>query len=301
MPLISFAASRSLYEVFVGINKFCSSWFESINKFKRTDNLNLDKPNRFLCESLGSPCVPSCHLFSPIRQCGHSQLEIRQHSIADSALLYLSQRRDEKEYWELFYECFHPKPKDENEVGRTTLEFPDDLPNIPNAMIEQTAKASLKLQKDDPKYWTPQRLQWALGSDPVKKRIGRSDWYWSWYNKVLVPAGLEPSLKMLKAKHELDEVLSKKFDRNEVGNEEVLEVTTDDKIYPTVKRLLGVINENLTGLNLKVVKPEVSKSDNDEGNEQIASEVPTPVIVHHPAKPLDKPHPTDSNHTSPEG
>lgn len=301
MPLISFEASQLLYEVFVGINKFCQPWFDTIQKYKLADNLHMSKPNRFLCKSLGSPCVPSCSRFDPLTQCDHSKLEIRQHSLADTMVVYFSQRRAEREHWELFYECFHPKKDGEGDGKRTSLDFPDDLPDISDEIIKQTAKASLKLDKDDYRYWTSQRLQWAIGKDAVERRIGRSDWYWNWYSKVLVPAGVKPDLKILKAKHDLDEVLSEKYGRKAVGDESPLVVKTSDKIYPSVKRLLGIINQNMTGLNIQISKSEESKPDNVSDNEQKAEGVPTPTIVHHPSSTPSKPSLKGPDYTDPGG
>lgn len=303
MPLISFEANKLLYEVFVGIKDICGDWFEKIGTYKVAENTSLNKPNRFLCTSLGSPCTPSCSLFNPLKQCEHSKLEIRQLSAADSVHLLFAQKKEDRVFWTNFYECFHPKkdPKDAL-PKRTTLEFPDDLPDVPEAVIQQTAKASLSLKKDDPKYWSQERLVWALGEDKVKKRIAMSDWYWSWLNKILMPAHVEPNLKLLKAKHDLDEALSKKYGKKELSDEDMYEISPSDGIYVEVKKAISVLGDGLCGVKVKLLTtPANQETYNDSGNEQKSSVEKSPKIIRHPVSPPHKLNLSDSNHRPPGG
>lgn len=263
----------------------------------------MSKPNRFLCTSLGSPCTPSCSHFDPLRQCEHSKLEIRQLSAADSVHLLFAQKKEDRVFWTNFYECFHPKKDDKDKLPkRTTLEFPDDLPDVPEAIIQQTAKASLSLKKDDPKYWSPERLVWALGDGKVKKRIAMSDWYWSWLNKVLIPAHVEPTLKLLKAKHDLDEALSKKYGKKELSDEDTYEVSPSDSIYVEVKKAIGVLGDGLSGVKVKLSTILVGQeTGNGLDNAQRSSEGKTPKIVRHPVSPQHKQNQSDSIHKPPGG
>jgi len=294
MPLIFFEASKQLYEVFVGIKNICSVWFEKIGTYRVTDNFALSKKNRFYCTSLGTPCTPACSHFNPLKQCEHSDLEIRQFSIADSVHLFFSQKKDDRIYWENFYECFHPKKSTEEPVKRTTLVFPDDMPVVPDSIIKQTAKASLKLKKDDPKYWSTTRLEWALSdNDKMKKRTAMSDWYWNWYQKVLIPANVELSLKLLKAKHELDEALSKKYNKKDLSDEDMFDVSVSDPIYAEVKRNMDILG-SLTGVKVNIIKLVDSDNGIDGNNGQKLSAENSPKIIRHPVLLPHNPLKTDS-------
>jgi len=257
MPLITFETNVMLYEVFIGLKKLSSDWLEKVGTYKISKSLTLDRSNRFLCSSLGTPCTPSCRFFSPTEQCKYSILEIRQYSLADHVHLLFALRKEDHEFWSDFYGCFHPKKKDEPKK-RTTLIFPDDLPEIPSAVIKQTAESSLNLPPTDPGYWTPQRTSWALGSDIIKKRIAMSGWYWSWYVTNLQPNNIEPSLKILRAKHDLDEALSEKYGKKDLSDTELISICVSDPSYVMVKRSMDILGQNLIGLNLQITDTTTS-------------------------------------------
>lgn len=163
---------------------------------------------------------------------------------------------EKREKWRLFYDCFHPRDKKASgEKKQAVVEFPDDQPNIPDSAIKETIKNCPK-EKDNPAHWDVQRQNAVSGKDKVLRRMALSDWYWSWFKKVVEPKNIKLNKEVAKNKHRLDNILGERFGED-FSDDQVIRVKRDWPEYPEMVSLItklgGIAN---TGLKMKLEAEE---------------------------------------------
>jgi len=160
--------------------------------------------------SLGSHCNPGCNIFDPTKSCKHSDLSLDYQTFTQAFWSYRSQALRRNSHWHLFYDCFHPKPKDKDQITKFAAVFPDDVPLLGNQMAMSNYDTGKHLDEDDPGFWSKDRLNAAISGSGLERRMATTDWDWDWFSS-LKKKGIAANMAMCKNKNQLDKILFKEF------------------------------------------------------------------------------------------
>ena len=260
-----FALMRITSNTLRSFSGVLTSWEESFLKEIPDILERSTKSNVVNCSTTGSPCSPGCRLFKE-KGCPGSSLEINQISLSNM-VYWLLQRRSEKKYhWKNFYDCFHPPQEKapavtpggdfiaqrKSERRQAILEFPNDIPSVPDNIARSTIKAGKDSPPSSQSHWDDEREAWWKSDDNLKKRMAMSDWYWKWYSRTLKPEGITLTLDLAKAKRRVDGIIAKKMG-TEFFDDSTIEVGAEDPIYVSLKKALAAFPDiKICGLDLKI-------------------------------------------------